>query len=405
MAINRILEREHEIAVQEEVTYGTDPGAVVAGDFFKAQLAPDAVQRAIARADRDQDRDYAQASVLSTQKGRESATITIPGDVIPSGNGTTPTEPDMDLLFKAVFGSKHKATAHTTTAAGSAGVSLNLTAGGVVASGLAVGDIFAVDVSATVGYEARQVAALPGGDVVTLDRAFTTDPAAGRTVKVGTTYLLLNSALISVYVKRFLAGTIVRFALPGVVLPDMEISVDTAQDTPIAKVSFSGRGKAEIVHTDARPTPTTAGQPLAPEKTLVWFDSGAAPKKFCIAGQASLHVNNGIELRENEGCSLQPTGPKRTGNSSRYMVEATLQLLATTGDQDTIAIYNAIQAFVYQDVLVQLGTTPGSIVAWRCARFLPEPGLTSRDGELGLNIGGGRCYGVAGDDEVRLAFI
>jgi len=132
MAIDRILEREHEIAVQEEVTYGTDPGAVAAGDFFKAQLAPDAVQRAIARADRDQDRDFAQASVLSTQKGRESATITIPGDVIPSGNGTTPTEPDMDLLFKAVFGSKHKATAHTTTAAGSAGVSLNLTAGGVV---------------------------------------------------------------------------------------------------------------------------------------------------------------------------------------------------------------------------------------------------------------------------------
>src|SRR5512139_1278332 len=175
MAINYILEREHELAVQEEATYGTDPGTVAAGDFFKAQPGPDAVQRAIARYDRDQDRDYAQASVLSTQKGRESASVTIPGDLIPSGNASTPTEPDMDLLFKANMGSKHKATAHTTTAAGSSGVTLNLTTGGWTAAGLADGDLIAVDVSAVVGYEVRQ-AVSHAGDVVTLDRAFSSDP-------------------------------------------------------------------------------------------------------------------------------------------------------------------------------------------------------------------------------------
>ena len=224
-------------------------------------------------------------------------------------------------------------------------------------------------------------------------------------MKVGTTYRLLNTSMLSLYLKRFLAGTTKRYAVPGLIVPELEISVDTAQGTPVAKVSFGGRGKAEVVHTDARPAPTTSGQPLVPDKSYAWFDAGATPKKLCIAGQASLKLNNGLELRESEGCSLQPTGPKRTGNASRYTVEMMLQLLATTGDEDTLAIYDAIQAFTYQDVLIQLGTIPGSIVGWRCPRFLPEPGLASRAGEMGLDLGGGRCYGVNGDDEVRLGFI
>jgi hypothetical protein len=86
-------------------------------------------------------------------------------------------------------------------------------------------------------------------------------------------------------------------------------------------------------------------------------------------------------------------------------VEAVLQILATTGDKDAFAIYNAIQAFTYQDMLIQIGNTAGAIMAWRCPKFLAEPGLTSRDGEFGLNIGGGRCYGTSGDDEAKLAFI
>lgn len=404
MAINRILEREQEVAVQEESTYGTDPGAVVAGDFFKAQLAPDAVGRQIARYDRDQDRDYQQASVLSTQKGRESATVAIAGDLIPSGNGATPTPPDISALIKANMGSLRTATAHTTTDTGSAGVSLVLVTGGGAASGLAAGDLFAVDVDGAGAYEVRQVVSI-ATDTITMDRALSTDPPTGRTVKVGTTYELLNTALLSLYLKRFLAGETVRKAVPGVILPDMEISIDFAQDTPIGKMSFSGRGKAELAHTDTRPTPTTAGQPLAPASSKVWFEAGVTPKEFCIAGPASLKINNGLELDEGESCSLQPTRVKRTGNASRYMVEMALQLFATTGDKDSIAVYDAIQAFTYQDVLVQLGKTPGAIVAWRCPKFLADPTMTGIAGEVGLNLGGGRCYGTVGDDEVRLGFI
>src|SRR4030042_2935010 len=126
MAITRFLEREHEISAQEEATYATDPGAAAVTDSFKHQTGMDAVKRSIARYDRNQDRDFAQASVISTQKGRESTTVKITGDVIPSGNATTPTIPDMDKLYKAVFGTLHTATAHTVTVAGSAGVTLNI---------------------------------------------------------------------------------------------------------------------------------------------------------------------------------------------------------------------------------------------------------------------------------------
>ncbi len=404
MAITHFLEREHEISLQEEVTYALDPGAAAAGDSFKHQTGMDAVKRAIARSDRDKDRDYAQASVNSTQKGRESSTIKIAGDLIPSGNATTPTVPDMDKAFKAVLGAVHTATAHTVTVAGSTGVTLNIAVGGGAASGLQIGDMLAVDVSTAVGYEARQVVNLVG-DVVTVDRKFTADPAAGRTVKVGSTFKLLETAKLSVYLKRWIGGAGYRLAVPGVILSDMELNVDSAQDTPVAKVSFSGRGAVELVHSEARPTFTFLGQALVPSESICWFDAGLTPRKLYLAGQASLKVNNGLELRENESRSLVPTGVKRTGNDSRYNVGLTLGMLLTTGDEDTTALYASIQSLGPLDILLQLGKTAGSIFALRAPKWIPDGDLGARDGEAAITLGGGRCYGTIGDDEVTIAFI
>lgn len=404
MAINRFLEREHEISVQKEVTYGTDPGAAAAGDSFKHQTGLDAVKRVIARYDRDQDRDYQQASVITTQRGRESSTIQITGDLIPSGNAATPTLPDMDILLEALFGAVHKATAHTTTAAGSTGVTLNLATGGGAASGLQIGDMVAVDVDSTNGLEVRQVVNL-ATDTVTMDRALSANPVAARAVKVGTTFRLANATLISLYLKRWLAGTGLRYAVPGVIISDGEFSVDTSQQTPVAKISFGGRGAAEVTHAEARPTFTYNGTPLVPSQSLIWFDSGATPRKMYLAGPANLKVNNGLELRENEGRSLVPTGVKRTGNSSRYNIALSLGMLLTTGDEDVSALYSTIQALTALDVLLQLGKTAGSIFALRAPKWIPEGDPTARDGEMALTLGGGRCYGTSGDDEVTIAFL
>lgn len=408
MAITRFLEREHEMSLQAEVTYALDPGAAAAGDSFKHQTGVEAVKRVIARVDRDEDRDYAQASVNTTQKGRESSTIKIVADLIPSGNGTTPTEPDLQVAIKAVMGAEHKATAHTATVAGSAGTNLKLAVGGVAASGVVAGDMIAVDVSTAVGYEVRQVTALVGGgtpDDVTLDRALTTDPAAARTVKVGTTYKLLNSAYPSLYLKRWIGGAGYRLAVPGVILSSMDITVDTAAATPLARLSFDGKGGAEITHAEARPTFTFLGVPLVPEQSIVWLDSGATPRKLYLAGPGALKINNGLELRANEGRSLSPTGVKRTGNNSRYNVDLSLGMLLTTGDEDTTAIYASLQALGSLDVLLQLGKTAGAIFALRCPKWIPDGNLVERAGEVGITFGGGRAYGPTNDDEVTIAFL
>jgi hypothetical protein len=399
MAINRSLGHEVELAAAAEVTYGTDAGTVAAGDFFKHQAGPDAIKRVIARLDRDKDARYLSASVITTQKGRESCSWAIPLDVVPSGSGT-PTEPDIDILLEALFGSKHKATAHTTTTSGSTTTSIVLTAGGGAASGLQIGDFFALDVDAVYGYEVRQVSNLVT-DTITPDRAFSAAPATGRAVKVGTTYRLAVGTIKSFTLKEFIGGSTRKRKATGCIVQDCEIKIDSSQDTPAATMQLSGVGKAEETLTDTRPTPTTAGIPLVPSSSKVWFGT----TKLQFAGPSSLKFNNALELRENESGALTPTGPKRTANGGNYRTSMALALLGTTGDEDTFALYDAAQSLTAQDVLVQLGILPGNILAWRCPVFKPEPDLTQLDGEVGINFGGGRCYALSADDEVALGFL
>ena len=55
-------------------------------------------------------------------------------------------------------------------------------------------------------------------------------------------------------------------------------------------------------------------------------------------------------------------------------------------------------------MLVQLGVSPGSIVAWRTPKFIPDAEVGDIADEVALDLSG-RCYGVNGDDELYLSFI
>jgi len=389
------LAREYELAIQREVTYGVSPGALVGADFFKHTSLP-LVGREIERYFRDRDRDNGQASVLSVQKGREKSKLSIEADLIPSGNAATPTEPDVDLLIEAGFGSKHKATAHTVTVAASTGVTLNLAVGGGAASGLAAKDLIAVDIAGGV-YEVRQVVTLVG-DVVTMDRALTTDPAAGQTVKVGTTYKLLQSALLSSYIWRFNNDNL-RYAVPGVCIQELEVALNYAEGTPVGKIKFSAEGKPQVTASTARPTPATAGQPLVPTVGKLWIGT---VKLNMI--NASFTLNNGIELRTRESDALAPNGLKRTGNSSRYSCKQTIEFYAFDTAPNTKTYYDAAPSLGGLDVLVQHGVVPGSIVAWRSAKFVPDIEETDQEGEIGYKLDG-RCLGTVNEDEIYLGFI
>lgn len=401
MAVNYILENDHDVAVQVETTYGTDPGAVAGTNFFKHQAGPGMIERVIGRYDRTLDRDYQQGSVLSTTKGRESSRMTIPFDVIPNGTAGTPTLPDIHPVLLTHFQTHQIGTAHTTTAAGSTGVTLNLTPGGGAASGIPAGGgvLIAVDIAGG-AYEVRRVISR-ATDVVTVDLAFTSNPAAAQTVKVGTTYRFSSSqAPRSATVKQFLGGSTKKNKVTGVIFPDLSIDCDASTEEIVVKGSVSGEGQQFQTLADSRPTIVTNGVPLSGIVGKIWI--GAT--KFC-ATKVGFNSNNGMELRKNEFCSLNPRGVKRTGNQSRFTVGQSLDLFYTSGDEDVHTIYDNAANLTAQSVIVQLGNSPGSIVAWATPRFIADPKLMSINGEFGVTFGGGRCYGTSADDEIFLAFI
>jgi hypothetical protein len=388
--------RDTELAVQKEVTYATSPGALAGGDFFKHHYIT-GLKRDISRYDRDQDADFQQASVLAFQLGRKKSSWSIPMDIAPAGAGT-PTAPDIDLLLEAGMGAKHAATAHTTTGTGSTGVTLELASGGGAASGIAVGDLIAVDVSATFGYEVRRVTAI-STDTVTVNAAFSANPASGRTVKVGVTYKMQASPIISLYFWKF-NGDDLRYVMPGSIVKEIALNIDFAQRAPVLGGTFTIEGRNEATQSGtSRPTPVTAGVPLVPSEGKLFL--GAVKHPVVTAG---LNINGSLMLRENESSSLEPSGAKRTENNSRYNVTQNLTFLSRTTSPDSKAVYDAGSSLAVQDAIMQLGVSPGNIVAWATPRYVPEISDQEIEGEVGYTATG-RCYGTSGNDEVYLAFI
>lgn len=398
MATNYVLENDHDLAAQAESTYGTDAGTVSGTDFFKHQSGPDAIKRNIARSDRQGDRDTGSGSVITTQKGRETASVSLVMDVIPNGTTSAPTAPDSKVLMKAHFGAEHLGTAHTTTTSSSTGTTLKLTSGGGAASGVAAGDLIAVDVDSTNGYEVRRVTALATDDA-TVDLAFTANPASGRGVKLGDTFKFDSAVARSVTVKQFIGTSTVKKKVTGVILPDWSVECDFNSDTPVAKMTFGGVGQPLASLSDSRPSITTNGIPLNPTVGKIWIGSA----KYCLS-KVSLQSNNGLEVRNNEACALYPRGAKRTGNQGRRVITLTLEGFYTSGDEDTQTIYDNAASLTSYNVIVQLGNVLGKMFAFVAPKFIPDANLISQNGEFGISLTG-RCYATSGDDELFAAFL
>lgn len=393
------LGRDYEHAAQVEAVFGTSPGALVGGDFFKAKTR-DMLKRVLARYNRTADADYQQADILSTQAGKESATWAIEGDLVPAG-ASVPTKPDMDPFFEAHFGTVHLATAHTVTTVGSAATDIVLVGGGVAASGIAVGDLIAIDQDGAGAYEVRQVVTVGvgGADHIAVDRSFTTvNVATGRTVKVGVTFRWSSATVKTLHLWEYLSGDNFRHKSGGCIPRVMALACDFSGATPIGSVKFSGEGQQITTHATARPTPVYVGIPLLPTKSFAYI--GAA--KTCVVN-ASVNSDNGTVLRNNQSCALIADGAKRTENGGgRFAVKSAMEVLLTTG---TVEGYfdNAALLTAY-DIIVQLGVTPGSIVAWRTKNFRPDVPVSDQAGEASLTLSG-ECYGVSGDDSLVVGFI
>jgi hypothetical protein len=396
------ITRDFELFVQLESAWGVSPGALAGADAFKSRTKFP-FKRTKARYDRDNDMDNAQASVVSTQGGRESGEWNVSLDVIPGGNAATPTEPDTDPFLEAHLGSKHKATANTTTTSGSTTTVVNLVGGGFAAAGLQDGDMVAVDVSVAFGIEVRQILS-HATDAITLDRALSGAPTTGRNVYGGTTYRLSQAVLKSVYLWGYLNGNNFRHAMPGSLVRELGIDIDFNNETPVASLALSGTGQQIITHSTSRPTPVTIGQPLLPSAGKVWIGTG-----LLSVTKLGLKSHNGGKLRQSESASLFPTGVYRGENKSRYMITASLELLLLTGAIE--GYFDGAANLTAYDALVQLGATAGQICAWRMPKLIPDADVGDTADEVSLALSG-RCYagasGVTGqtnDDELILAFL
>lgn len=395
-----MLTRDTTLLAGLESTWGVDPVLSGADAFDHKVLTGVGFERNIARYNRTDDRSPAVADILSTQRGRESTAVEVAADLVPSGNSITPTAPDIDPFFHALFGARSTLTAHTTTDAGSAGTSLVLAPGGGAASGIPTGGgcLIACDVSALVGVEVRYVVSRTV-DTVTLNRAFTSDPAAGRAVYVGTTYRLDQAATNSLWLSAFSgAGNYLRYAVPGTVIQSGGITINGAQDTPVVGVTFSGMGAAAVAHTLDYPTLVTSGLPLIPQTSKIWISGDGSARVV----NATLNITNTLELRMNAINSITAVGVKRTANGGRYAHTMGLDIIYEPSGgavvRDMYLNHPLLQAY---DVIVQLGTMPGDMAAWYCPHWVPDVPAGSTDGEMSFNSTG-PCYGVVGDDSVFL---
>lgn len=393
------LLNENELAIAKETTYGTEPGGgpgPVAGDFFKhtsTHVGIVAVQEAQAN---DQQRDGASASVSGQFLGRKSSTVSIETDLIPSGVSGTPTAPDIDVLLEALLGSKHTNDAHSTLTSGSTTTDLELTTGGVAAMDLQIGDLIGVDVSSTYGIEVREVVDIDT-DTVTVDRALSGAPASGRAVNGGTTYRLDHEAFISAWLWLFASEERARHSVPGLGIQDLVLALAFTQAVPMAKLTFTGVGKFETEHTRTRPTPTTAGSPLAPIVGSAWFGTS----KACVLA-LNLHINNGLALRNNESCTLEPTGLRRTENNARWLVEQSIDVYLTDAN---LSMYTAGRTMTSVDSIVQLGDTVGQMMAWRCRDWQPRSERFEQETEMGLRLTGRAYDSALANQEIVLAFL
>jgi hypothetical protein len=390
-------ESDYELFVKTESSYGDAAATPSAGDAVRTRTRFP-FKREKARLYRDQDMDGT-SSVASVAGGREHGTWEIPAALTPSGVSATPTAPDLGEVFKAWFGVEDVGVGHSTLTTGSTTTVLQGTAGAVAALGLVVGDFVGVQAPAatpTLGVEVRQVTSITT-DAITVDRALTSAPLTGRALYGCVTYKLSRSVINSLALFSYLNGDNAEEKLTGAICSDMKIDYDAGSDTPELTLTFSGMGKKVEPFTHTKPTGTFAGENLIPPAVYAYFGTD----KHCILN-FSLNANNALDLRNNESCTLNPSGTKRTGNNGKYNVEFDVAMMLTTGTVE--GYYDAADDLTKYDVLVQCGTELGKGFAFRLPAYCPDADRGIEDGEVSLELSGRALGTGVADTEITCCF-
>ncbi len=256
------------------------------------------------------------------------------------------------------------------------------------------------------GGEIRFVSAIVDAISVQLNAPFAAAPAAGAAVAETVTYSLATE-LPSVSIFDYWSpATAVQRLLCGAAVDQMQIVVNgdyhefyfsgLAQDV-VDTSSFSS-GSGQLQSFPAEPALDAFDYSIVPGNMgQAWL--GTSPAQFFTITNASVILNNGLDLRTREFGSSLP----RAVSPGQRTVTAAFDLYGLDDDA-TKGLYQAARQQSPIAVMFQLGELEGQVMAVHLKSVIPEvPEFDDSENRLQWRFRASRARGTM-DDEIAVAF-
>jgi hypothetical protein len=303
-------------------------------------------------------------------------------------SGTLGTVSNVAKFLKAGFGSIHTLSLTTDiNDAASTATDFDLTS----VTGLAVGDLIAVEMSAGV-FEVTRITAIAGSNV-TVDE-LSAAPPDNAVVLCGSTFKLANNITESLAVYKYHNAGDFKQAVYGAVVDQIQVNFDGTREVMLAiQGPAAAYGDTAGGYTvQAKPAShTTVGSPVG-GMVGGFYVNGAAFK--VISARAT--INNQIALRNKELGTSVASGIGGRNNLRDVTVECTFYLEDTT----LLGLAHTVAA---GQLRCLVGNSTGDMVA------MVVPNVEFEVPDIGGDIGlkevtiSGVAYAVSGNDQIYLA--
>jgi hypothetical protein len=258
----------------------------------------------------------------------------------------------------------------------------------------------------TYGGEIRFVAAVASTVSVILNAPLSVAPVAGAAFGQTATYNLATTLPTVSLFDYWDPSSAVQRVFCGAAVNQMKIQLNgdfhqiefkgMAQDV-IDSASFaSGQGGATAFPAEPM-TQDFSYSPVPGNLGQVWL--GVAPNQFFSVADASIQVDNDLDMRTNEFGTVLPQGVVPGMRS----VTASLELFSQD-DEATMVLYQAARQQSPISMMFQLGQIPGQMMGIYLKSLVPSvPEFDDSDRRLRWNFKETRAQGIA-EDEIVVAF-
>ncbi|MFL6352379.1 MAG: hypothetical protein ACJ74Z_11095 [Bryobacteraceae bacterium] len=306
------------------------------------------------------------------------------------------TEPSYGPLFRAALGKPGQLSSGVVVASVQNLTSIQTT----LAHGLSAGS------GVSFGNEVRFVTGVPDASTVVINAPFSVTPGANAGLRPAITYRLATALPSLTLYDYWDPITAVSRIVTGAAVDSLELSVNGDYHEfifsgPAADLldssSFTGR-MAGLSSFPAEPPVQEFNYSIVPGHLgQVWLGSPA--DRFFTVTEASIGVNNNIDVRNNEFGSSYPTAIA----PGARVVSSNFTLLAQD-DAQTRALYAAAKQRNLISTMLQLGQQQGQLMGIFLPSMTPEiPNYKDSETRLVWEFKHNRAQGSS-DDEIFIAF-